>query len=216
MIGKPPTYCGYFPFQLPEVMYYLYLPVAMREPHPVDGKFQPGVRLPPNLELFRPLVEAAMRHAARSYRYVYISARKGWATPDNPLNRPGWHCDGYGTDDLNYVWWRGAGTRFAVQEFENISEDHNVSMLQFEAQVRPESIATYAEGALFCIDPEVVHATPVIPAPGQWRQYVKVSLSDHQYNLENNSHNYLFDYAWKMQSREQTRNSPHAAQKDYA
>lgn len=47
------------------------------------------------------------------------------------------------------------------------------------------------------------------------RQYVKISLSDHRYNLENNSHNYLFDYDWPMFGREATRNDPQQAQRDY-
>jgi hypothetical protein len=47
------------------------------------------------------------------------------------------------------------------------------------------------------------------------RQYVKVSMSNHQYNLENNSHNYLFEYEWQLFSREAVRNDPAATQKDW-
>lgn len=44
--GKPPVAIGHFAFDLPEVMYYLYLPVRM------GG----DVRLPPNVECCRPLI----------------------------------------------------------------------------------------------------------------------------------------------------------------
>lgn len=197
---------------LSEVMYYLYLPVKMRDTS--------DVRLPENVKCCWPLIEASMAQAARMNRdihadYVYLSARKGWATPDNPLNRPGWHCDGFGTDDLNFVWWVGPGTRFAVQDFPHISDSHTESLLEFERHVIPECIQTFPERRLYMIDPYVVHATPVIEPPGCWRQYVKVSISKERYNLENNSHNYLFNYDWPLHSREALRNDPHRAQRDF-
>lgn len=205
--GKLPVFLGQFDeISLPEVMYYLYLPVCMSPM--VD------VRLPKNVECCRPFIERALRYTNRGYRYVYLSARKGWATADNPLNRPGWHCDGFGTDDLNFVWWRGAGTRFANQAFEGIVSDHNRSQSQFGEQVREDSIVTYPEAGLYVIDPSVVHATPVITTPGM-RQYVKVSMSDERYNLENNSHNYLFSYEWPLHQRSEIRNDPHRSQLDY-
>lgn len=208
--GKLPVYLGHFGLDLPEVMYYLYLPISMEHSE---------VRLPPNLECLSDMVSMSMdwtkKFHSRQYRYVYISARKGYATPDNPLNRPGWHCDGFGTDDLNFVWWQGPGTRFAYQSFEGIVSDHNRSIKQFDEQVQEKNVITYPEKGLYQIDPSVVHATPIIPPPGCFRQYVKISMSEHQYNLENNSHNYLFNYKWQMHSRDSLRNDPHRSQLDY-
>lgn len=198
--GKLPIPLGEIACELTEVMYYLYLPVRMGDS---------PVLLPPNIECVRPLIERAEAYTeklGRRYCYCYVSARKGWATPDNPLNRPGWHCDGFGTDDLNFVWWVGPGTRFAHQAFENISPDHNRSLQQFEEQVRPDNIVTYPERRLYVLDPSVVHATPCVPVPGCWRQYIKISVSDHRYNLENNSHNHLFEYDWPLSSRTIERN----------
>lgn len=203
MFGKLPIFVRRHAINLPEVMYYLYLPVRM------DGS---DVRLPGALEVCRPLIEDSLEFTRSiyrdkpDYRYVYLSARKGWATPDNPLNRPGWHCDGFGTNDLNFVWWHGPGTRFALQAFKGIVSDHNRSMEQFGEQVRPDNVVTYGEHGLYALDSSVVHSTPIIPPPGCMRQYIKVSLSDHPYNLENNSHNYLFNYNWPMYSRAASRN----------
>lgn len=204
--GKLPIYCDSYMFDLPEVMYYLYLPVRMH-----------GSRLltPGNLDCCREMIAAAEAHAGREFAYTYLSARKGYATPDNPLNRPGWHCDGFGTDDLNYVWWVGPSTRFAHQSFSGIVSDHNRSLTQFTEQVSENSIVTYPERGLYQLDPTVVHATPIIEPPGCMRQYVKVSLSDSRYNLENNSHNYAFDYSWPLHSRDALRNDPAGAQMDY-
>lgn len=211
--GKLPIYVGQFEFDLPEVMYYLYLPIVMQH------ECWDQIRLPDNVECCRDMIRAAYYHAVGTrggpYNYVYLSARKGIATPGNPLNRPGWHCDGFGTTDMNYVWWVGPGTRFAYQPFDGIVSDHNRSMKQFDEQVRAESIILYPERGLYRISPDVVHSTPEI-AEVCWRQYVKVSFSDQKYNLENNSHNYMFDYEWPMHKRDEVRNSPAAAQRDYA
>ena len=204
--GKAPIQLGYFPFNLPEVMYYLYLPVVIKSS---------GIRLPPNVLGCHNIIEQALILAPRPYRYAYLSARKGWASPDNPLNRPGWHCDGFGTDDMNYVWWSGPGTRFAVQEFSYVSADHLVSQKQFEEQIDDQKIIHPPERHLYALDPYVVHATPLIKGPGCMRQFVKISLSDHRYNLENNSHNYLLDYDWPLHSRDEIRNDTHRAQIDY-
>lgn len=209
-IGIAPRNIGLVDTNISEVMYYLYLPVTMGDSE---------LLLPPNVECLRQLIQRASRAAhglsGKFHDYTYLSARKGWATPDNPLNRPGWHCDGFGTTDLNYVWWVGPGTRFAVHPFADISDSHKESLRQFEEQIDPARvIEDLPERNLFELTPEVVHATPLIRAPGCMRQYVKVSFSDHKYNLENNSHNHLFNYSWPMLSREITRNDTHA-QKDY-
>lgn len=212
--GKPPIFLDDFKFDLQEVMYYLYLPIFMRGHHGRNGE----LRVPPNLEVCMPLINCCFLYCntvlMKKYDYMYISARKGWATKDNPLNRPGWHADGFGTDDVNMVWWTGPGTRFALQPFEGIEADHCRSLEQFDEQVRPECIHTYPEKKLFVIHPDVVHATPIIEVPCM-RQYVKISLSNNRYNLENNSHNYLFDYEWELHSRDVVRNDTARAQLDY-
>lgn len=206
--GQAPDSLGSFIGDLPEVMYYLYLPVIM------DGE----LRIPENLRSTRLIISAiadARQRLNRRYRYAYITARKGWASPDNPLNRPGWHCDGFGSDDMNYVWWRGPGTRFAVQDFTDISTDHFLSVKQFEEQIDPAKIIHPPEMCLYALNPFVVHATPLIEPPGCMRQFVKISLSDERYNLADNSHNYLFDYDWKMHSRDAIRNDPQKSSMDY-
>lgn len=204
--GKMPIFLGQFDIELAEVMYYLYLPVSIE---------RSSIQLPPNVECTRPLINRTIEAARGVWNYVYLSARKGWATPDNPLNRPGWHCDGFGTEDVNAIYWIGPGTRFAAQAFENISDDHVRSLRQFDNQVKDENIVSFPERGLYLLDPSVVHATPIIGHPGCMRQYIKVSLSNAKYNLENNSHNYLFNYDWPLHKRDVIRNDPGRAQLDY-
>lgn len=195
-----------------EFLHYLYLPVF------IPGQ---GLAIPKRLAFASALIIDAIEDAGlRTGRdvfdgFVYVTARRGFATPDNPLNRPGWHCDGFGTDDLNYVWWDVWGTRFADHPFTDISDDHLVSMQQFEEQVDPERVVTLPDRVLYRLSPFVVHCTPDIPAPGGMRSFLKVSFSTHRYNLIGNSHNYDLDYAWPMYPRDIARNDPARSMADY-
>lgn len=214
--SKIPIPLGELQVNLTEMMHYLYLPVKMA------GMNEPGcVRLPENVKQVGPLLDIALRYCAnelkRDYEkdYYYLSARKGFATQDNPLNRPGWHCDGYGTEDANFVYWLGHGTRFTLQEFKDISFDHVKSLKQYADQVEWEEAYTPPARTLYYISPLCVHTTPAIPKQGAMRQYIKISVSTEKYNLEDNSHNYLFDYKWEMHSRSTIRNDPNRAQRDY-
>jgi hypothetical protein len=211
--GGPPVAVEQFDLtEWTEFMHYLYLPVRMPE-------WDEGNRLPERLTMFRPLVDAAAYDAfalTGEDRYIYVTARRGFATTDNPLNRPGWHCDGFGTDDLNYVWWDRWGTRFAEQTFREVSDDHNESLRQFEQRVNPSKVRTYPDRWLYRLTPYVVHTTPLLqPDEGGMRSFLKISVSRHQYNLEGNSHNYLFPYSWRMWPRDIARNDPAHAQTDF-
>lgn len=198
--GAAPVPVGTWTPDWSELMHWMYLPVRM------DGS---EIRLPANLEFARSVVELAVDDATgmgRAFRYVYLTARRGWASPGNPLNRPGWHTDGFGTPDLNYVWTDRWPTSFATHPFTCISDDHVESLRQFEGQAR--CTALYPDRVLLRLDRWVVHAAPAIPAPGGMRSFLKVSLSDDRYNLTGNSHNHEFAYDWPMFDREAVRNDP--------
>lgn len=208
--GAAPAELGVLDLAWDEYMTFLYLPVVL-----------PGVslepRLPERTHFVYPLLDAVWEHRPWAEdEYVYLTAKRGFAVPGNPLNRPGWHSDGFGTADRNYVWTDRFPTLFAVQPFVGISDDHIRSIEQFEEQLDPASIRTYPDKTLLGLDPSVIHAAPEIPAPGGERGFVKISVSKAQYNLRGNSHNYLFDYDWKMWDREEVRNDPARAGRDAA
>ncbi|WP_162941589.1 hypothetical protein [Desertimonas flava] len=214
--GQPPVDVGPVAVEFVELMHWMYLPVKMA------GTY--GFRYPDNVRFLEPLVDAATHDFFGCYddgglravrdHYVYLTCRRGWATPDNPINRPGWHTDGFGTDDINYVWCDRWGTRWAVHDFDDISGDHIESMHQFETQARTTGAAE--PGRLYRLDQYVVHATPIIPDDGGWRSFVKVSFSTARYDLAGNSHNHLFDYDWTMRDRDDVRNDPWTAGKDHS
>lgn len=95
---------------------------------------------------------------------------------------------------------------FAEHAFPPISDDHVVSMAQFNDWARVTN--RYADRTLLRLDPFVVHAAPDIAPPGGERAFVKISLSQDRYNLRGNSHNHSFDYGWHMWSRDEVRNDP--------
>jgi hypothetical protein len=213
--GATPEIVGVLDPAFHEYMHYMYLPIRM--PRFKGSPLRP-VRLPDRLQFARDMVWEAINREERVYGnewdYVYLTARRGYATPGNPLNRPGWHADGFGTYDINYVWTDRFPTLFAVQEFHEVSADHRTSIGQFEQQIRPENVVTYGDGLMMRLDPFVIHAAPEIPAPGGERSFLKVSFSNNRYDLVGNSHNYLFDYDWPMHRRNAARNDPARAGRD--
>lgn len=216
--GQLPVSIGRYPVPEWEVfMHYLYLPIRL--PYGDDWR-DSTITLPPDLEMFYYLIADAWSDAAmhgHDDSYIYVTARRGFATPDNPLNRPGWHCDGFGTDDLNYVWFDRWSTRFAVGDFHDIEDNHITSMQQFEEQSVSEDVLIIErpERHLYRLNPYVVHTTPLVPAPGGMRSFLKISFSHHRYNLIGNSHNYGLHYNWKMFPRDIARNDPARSMADF-
>lgn len=224
--GKVPDEIGVFDLEFEEYMHYMYLPIYINESG-FDLEYQ--YHVPPRLSFAQDLINAAFRAEEdrnSDWKYVYVTARRGYATPGNPLNRPGWHADGFGTDDINYVWTDRYPTLYAVGEFEGISDDHVRSTEQFEGQIALASlyppelqrvrVQSYPDKTLLRLDDSVIHRAPDIPAPGGERSFFKVSFSDDRYNLKGNSHNYGLSYDWTLFDREQVRNDPARAGKDSA
>lgn len=217
-----------------EFMHYLYLPVRVPKrdlralPEGVRKADGPWARLPERMWfLDTPLRIALLDAAAFEHLadpYVYITARRGFATPGNPLNRPGWHCDDFGGTDLNYIWSDIYPTRLLRSDYPIALPDDDVTSMDAMAAYERRWDAAGMEGEtnrkgrawiedaptnrLLRLSPYVIHDTPVIPAPGGMRSFFKISVSSHRYNLLGNSHNYLLDYDWPMHDRQAIRNQP--------
>lgn len=211
--GDPPEVMAVFDLDFAEYMHFMYLPIRIGSEAPWDLRVPRRLMFARDLILHATYVEWKRGHA---WQYVYLTARRGFATPGNPLNRPGWHADGFGTDDVNYVWTDRYPTQFALQRFTGVSDDHVESLRAFEDQIIPDRIRTYPNRTLLRLDPFVIHAAPEIPPPGGERLFLKVSFSNDRYDLIGNSHNYLFDYEWPMHSRAEVRNDPARAAGDRA
>lgn len=209
--GIRPTDIDVFDTTFTEYACVQYMPVIIPESHLETGTITDKVciaALPPQLCDAKEIVNAAIQYErglGNDFSHVYITLKHGWATPGAPLNRPGLHTDGFGTEDINYVWVDGAPTDIYVQDFHDISDDDAISLQQFEAQADPASIIHAPNKTLQRLDPFVVHAAPAIDA-AQLRSFVKVSFSNERYDLIGNAHNHTLHYNWPMHPRRIQRN----------
>lgn len=194
-----PDTLGSFSNDAPEVMYYLYYPIKV----PGRSFAEP---LPSNLQWIVPMLNAVRDNAPNEWlsRYVYITCKNMYVEPGSYGNRPGWHGDGFGTADLNFVWCSSSPTEFVVQDFE-VSTDDAQSLVEFEEQVKPENIKFAEPNSLYRIDPSHIHRVALNRTGGS-RCFVKISLSEHKFNLEGNSINPAISGGWKFYTRSEIRN----------
>lgn len=167
-----------------------------------------GLFIPDSLEWIRDLVISAIEYESdlgSDYKYVYLTVRRMWGVG----NRGGWHTDGFGTDDINYIWADVHPTQFLDVEPFNVSTDCHESMNDMTqvADTNKHKIHSYPDKTLIRLTPQVLHR--VNP---EWfdglRTFVKVSFSNNKYNLIGNTKNPILNYEWEMFPRDKQRNNP--------
>lgn len=196
--GEAPDVVGEFVTPNCELMFVLYMPIRLAG--------QEQVCIPDHLQDYAPFVETALNHegAAGDGRYIYLTVKSLFVQPGCVGGRPGWHTDGFGTTDVNYIWADKDPTEFCIQPFD-LSDDHEVSMRQMEEQARTENIRTYGACEVLRLDARHVHRCPVYPESG-YRTFARVSFSDDRYDMIGNARNYGLDYNWIMHPRGTVRN----------
>lgn len=207
LYGDLPLDLGPIELSPREMLFWMYCPISL----PGDDRY----RLPDNLKQFAPIVsEAKWQDTARfAESYVYITAKTLWITKGKNMNRPGWHSDGFGTDDLNYIWSDRAPTEFLSADLRCLSEDCDESMRQMEDMARfprryGSRIVTYPDKHLLRLDQSVIHRAAEDVEEGM-RTFVKVSISRHRYDLIGNSINHdLPGSHWPLVARQAKRNHP--------
>jgi hypothetical protein len=193
-----------------EVGYCLYMPIS------VPGR---DIILPMHRPDLRPVEEIVLRaYDDDPYFfkmcYVYLTFKRMIVGPTVTPNRPGWHADGFGTDDINYVWYDCLPTVFNTSDFKITPNDHIKSLAEFEAQALPENDAVFPNRCLLKLDPYVVHKVQLAQRE-MMRTFVKISVSRNQYNLKGNSTNPFLSTGFRMYDRALVRNDPHKAQQDF-
>lgn len=210
LCGNAPRVIAHIDLSPVEMMAWLYCPVKLR------GAEECVV--PPNLKQFSPILRAVYMDAWNDRewgsrwldKYIYLTAKTLWVTPEAPGNRPGWHCDGYGSTDLNYVWSDCNPTLFwEPYKLQEYADDHTVSMRQMthDAETMRSYQRTYPDKTLLCMDETVIHNVAPCPKAG-FRTFVKVSVSDHRYLLAGNSINHELAPDWRYEPRGVERNDP--------
>ncbi len=218
--GALPDDLGLIDITPTEMMFWMYLPIS------VPGMY--GYRLPPNLNQFEPILRGVWKDQRPWVRfmtksYIYITAKTLWVGCNGKnMNRPGWHSDGFGTDDLNYIWSDRAPTEFLhLDPMLVLSDDCNESMRQmaalaYEAEaLGPLDFAhkTFPDKHLLRLDEAVIHRAAENVTPGM-RTFVKVSISENRYDLLGNSINHELPAShWPLVARAETRNHPSSENK---
>lgn len=202
--GASPVDLGLIDLAPTEMMFWLYCPIKL-----------PGmqsVSVPDNLLQYRSLWEASRHDCASVWgdSYAYLTAKTLWTTPESPGNRPGWHSDGFLTDDLNYIWSDANPTIFFNDGLRHaFSADHVASLGEMDdlCEADPFNQFTLPVKHLLRLDQTVLHKVNTNFRPGL-RTFVKISVSRHRYALRGNSINYELAPDWAYQDRAAERNCP--------
>lgn len=208
--GTAPIDLGKVDLSPTEMMFWLYVPIKMR------NSLQ--IVLPPNLVQFYPIVQAcwdATDALLWRDRYVYLTAKTLWVTNDNPAQRRGWHCDGFMTDDLNYIWYDSEPTVFAVPEqLVAFTQEHKAALREMDFIGEQSPPVTYPLKHLLRLDHTVLHRVGDFGAPGM-RSFVKLSVSQYPFNLVGNSINHDLAPDWTYAHRSVERNPEVARVNDH-
>jgi hypothetical protein len=170
------------------------------------------------LTFVAPLLSAISRDLTpEQYRdsYIYLTIKKMFVGGGVTANRPGWHCDGFMSDDLNYVWYDCVPTLFTGHN-PVITADHTESLKELERMdwLLRTRLVTYPAKHLLRLDDKVIHAVET-DIPNQiMRTFVKITVSKDRYNLKDNSKNPLLPDDGEFYDRTMVRNDPCHAQSD--
>jgi hypothetical protein len=138
-----------------------------------------------------------------SESHIYITAKHLFQK--SGFNREGWHSDGFGTDDISYIWYNKQPTIFNRTDF-LLSDDDEKSMQEMIEQADYQRDFFYPNYSLIRMDQYSIHR--VGPIESGLRCFLKICFSKDQYNLKGNSINYDLDYEWEYRDRKPTRNVP--------
>lgn len=189
------------PLEMPttEMLFWLYCPVS------IPGR---SFILPDNLIQFGDMLDAIWDHEPDLCResYIYLTAKTLFISEGATPNRPGWHSDGFGTDDVNWIWYDRAPTQFLSDSF-SLPNDCADSMEIMERRAAGQDLHVYPNRHLLRLTPAVIHRVNPVCPPGM-RTFLKVSISKDRYNLEGNSVNHHLPYIWPTAPRRDERNHP--------
>lgn len=165
------------------------------------------------LEIFREIIESAIEdfisyfgYEAYLNSYVYISAKNLFQPIDKPFNRPGWHCDGFMSNDINYVWSNNNPTVFNHRIFK-LTQNDSLSIIEMEQQADESNNICYDNYQLVRLDQYNIHRVADVKEAGM-RAFLKISFSKDMFCLKGNTHNRLLTYDWEMKERGINRNIP--------
>ena len=181
----------------PEQCFTLYLPIYMNHNLSIPERFSP----------FSHLIYLAREDCkTKDYKYIYITVKNLFVEKGGMQNRCGAHVDGFMSDDENYVYVSGQPTEWISTALYKETPDHRASINNFNEYFSTSKILLMESNTLYRLG-KTIHRTPVIDY-SHVRLFVKISFSNHKYNLEGNAINDGIRYHWKYYKRGMVRNHP--------
>lgn len=203
--GEKPKCIGVFKVACAEMLFYQYLPIKL--------KYRSSIVMEQRLAFALDLIKAAREDFAKNIGddtgyYIYITAKSLYQFPSSTFNRPGYHSDGFLTDDINYIWSDCCPTVFNCTDFK-LSADDSLSLKEMAEQADTELDFNYKNYSLLRLTQYNIHKVAQVKH-ACYRTFVKISFSKDKYDLEGNSINHLLSYDWKYNMRKRTmeRNIP--------
>lgn len=191
---------------------YLYLPISL--------KGSPEITLPLDIRYNTGLL-AMIFNCLQSFgdienKYVYLSLERSMVAKGKTQKRPGFHCDGYLTEDSNFLWANTLPTQFLLGNYIVYGNHHDTSLFDIYAKENIGNIYPAGIKEIIRTGPTDIHAaTKNTHFKEVDRTFAKISISDDRYNLKGNSINTELEYDWKMYDREAVRNHPQYKEKDF-
>jgi len=141
------------------------------------------------------------------HRNFYLSLKHTMVPKGQPQTRPGWHTDGYGTDDLAFLWCDAVPTLFLKQAM-RVSENDERALSRMNEFADVTKSEHGLPGRVYGMDDTVIHA-PSSSYHLQPRRFMKLSVSRYAYDLKGNARNRLLPTEWQpTRERGVNRNQP--------
>ena len=161
-----------------------------------------GFKIPKRVMPYLPII----KEIPVEYNYMYITIKHQYVEAQGYGNRPGWHVDGFLSNNKEYVWCSREPTEYiSISEYEEVAE-HETALENFNRLGTARRIQSLHPETLYFLG-KTIHRTPKI-IEGGVRTFVKISCSNEKFNLKGNAVNELLKYKWKYYDREITRNHP--------
>ncbi len=203
--GELPSKIGICELESDEMLFYQYLPIKL------IGNCE--TRIEERLQWTKDVVVACIADFNKTYgldvyqdHYVYLTVKKMYQPPGQSFNRPGYHSDGFMTNDINYIWSDKIPTIFNYSNF-NLTQDDKISMMEMSQQANDKSVVCHLPNSILKLDQYNIHKVGFTDKL-VLRTFIKVTFSKDKYDLKGNSHNHLLDYSWEMRDRKDERNIP--------
>ena len=136
----------------------------------------------------------------------YLSIKHEYVNPGSLGNRPGWHIDGFKSDQHNFIWFDALPTKIALGTFD-LTNDHDISLVEMEEQAKTKTKLVLESKHLYEMSHELVHSPcrndtdePIL------RTFIKVTFTKETFNCMNNAWNYRLPHVQGYAKPKCTRN----------